>query len=86
MVHLQAQPTRKDASNRLKWKLKLVKGLYKRGYSQEEILELFRFIDWVMALPVELEDQFDEALSAFEEERQMQSITTIERRAELRVR
>jgi hypothetical protein len=81
MAHLQAQSTRKDPSSRLEWKLKLVKGLYERGYSREEILELFRFIDWVMALPVELEDRFDEELSAFEEERKMQYVTSIERRA-----
>ena len=81
MAHLQAQSTRQDPESRLEWKLKLVKGLYERGYSREEILELFRFIDWVMALPQELEDQFDDELSAFEEERKMQYVTSIERRA-----
>lgn len=63
-----------------------MKGLYERGYSREEILELFRFIDWVMALPQELEDRFDGELSAFEEERRMKYVTSIERRADLRAK
>jgi hypothetical protein len=53
-AHLQAQATRQNPEDRLKWKLRLVKGLYERGYDREGILELFRVIDWVMALPFEL--------------------------------
>lgn len=80
-AHLQAQATRQNPEDRLKWKLRLVKGLYERGYDREDILELFRFIDWVMALPVELADQFDDELSIFEEERQMPYVTSVERHA-----
>lgn len=83
VAHLQAQATDQDSEDRLQWKLKLVKGLYERGYDREDILELFRFIDWVMALPSELENQFNNELSAFEEERQMPYVTSVERRATL---
>jgi hypothetical protein len=83
VAHLQAQATDQDSEDRLQWKLRLVKRLYERGYDREDILELFRFIDWVMALPSELEKQFDDELSAFEEERQMPYVTSVERRATL---
>ena len=35
---------------------RMVKGLYARGYSRSQIVELFRFIDWIMVLPASLED------------------------------
>ncbi|NET58274.1 MAG: hypothetical protein F6K47_19585, partial [Symploca sp. SIO2E6] len=46
LAHLQAQATLQTPETRLQWKLRLVKGLYNRGYSKKDILELFRFIDW----------------------------------------
>jgi predicted transposase YdaD len=64
---------------RLRWKLRLVKGLYQRGFKQQDILELFRIIDWLMALPAEPEQQFKLELIAFEEERRMPYITSVER-------
>ena len=51
MADLKAQATRRDPNGRLQWKLTLVKMLYQRGYTKEDILELFRFIDWLMVLP-----------------------------------
>lgn len=86
LAHLQAQATDQDLEDRLQWKLRLVKGLYERGYDRKDILELFRFIDWVMALPSELENQFDNELSVFEEERQMPYVTSVERRAVLKAK
>ena len=86
ITHLQAQATRQNLEDRLQWKLRLVKGLYERGYDRKDILELFRFIDWVMALPIDLENQFDNELSAFEEERQMPYVSRFERRTTLKTR
>ncbi|CDH44692.1 hypothetical protein BN874_1840005 [Candidatus Contendobacter odensis Run_B_J11] len=42
----------------------LARSLYRRGYPRQEILELFRFIDWVLALPEFLEDQWTGRASA----------------------
>ena len=44
-------------------------------------MELFRFIDWVMALPPGLERQLDAEIETFETERGMKYVTGIERRA-----
>jgi len=79
MAHLKAQETRQDPNARLEWKFSLVKRLYERGYDREDILKLFRFIDWLLALPEELEDDFDQALAEYEEDRKMPYVTSVER-------
>ena len=58
--------------------------LYERGYTRQDVLELFRFIDWVMVLPPDLEKQLQVEFSHYEEERKMRYVTTIERWAENR--
>jgi hypothetical protein len=67
--HLQALATRRNPQERLRWKLRLVKGLYRRGFKRQDILELFHTIDWFLALSEGLEEQFKMELIAFEEER-----------------
>jgi hypothetical protein len=53
--------------------------LYERSYTRQDILELFRFIDWIMVLPAKLEARFQTALAHLEEETHMPYITSIER-------
>jgi hypothetical protein len=40
--------------------------LYERNYRREEIIDLYRFIDWVMTLPLELEQTFRQVLEGYE--------------------
>ncbi|MCP4362270.1 MAG: hypothetical protein GY796_30050 [Chloroflexi bacterium] len=54
--------------------------MYERGYTRCQILELFRFIDWIMTLSPELEADFQTAITAYEEEQKMQYVTAIERK------
>ncbi len=79
MAHLKTLATHRDAPERLRWKLSLIRSLYDGGYSKADILELFRIIDWLMALPEELTHSFDAAIERFEEEKQMPYVTSIER-------
>lgn len=79
MAHLKAQQTRKVQQERKTWKLSLSRRLYEQGYQQEQIIDLFRFIDWVMALPKELEKEFRQEINQYEEERRMRYVTSIER-------
>jgi hypothetical protein len=81
MAHLKTKATHRNPSNRLQWKLRLVRGLYERGLTREEILELFRFINWIMVLPDELSREFREELRSYEEAMRMRYVTTIERMA-----
>ena len=49
-------------------------------HPREEVLELFRFIDWLLNLPAELEQRFQDELEAYEATMSTPYVTTIERR------
>jgi hypothetical protein len=78
MAHLKAQETRADPESRLEWKLRLFRRLYGRGFLKQDILELFRFIDWLLWLPDELTQKFRQAVAEYEEEKRMPYVTSIE--------
>ncbi len=80
MAHLKTQATYQQGEDRLRWKINLLKHLYDRGYSRKDVLELMRFIDWIMVLPAELEESFQDEMQRYEEERHMQYVTSWERR------
>jgi len=79
LAHLKTQATRKNSSQRKENKLTLTRRLYEKGFSRQDILSLFRFIDWVMILELEEEQEFWQTLKSYEEERRMPYITTVER-------
>ncbi len=80
MAHLTSITTTKDDPERTTWKKKLMRMLYERGYSREDILNLYRFIDWVISLPEDLEIEFHERfIINLEKEWKMPYITTAER-------
>ena len=58
MTHLKAQETKKDKQSRKEWKLRLIRRLYEKGYNRDDIVNLFRFIDWMMVLPKGLDRSF----------------------------
>jgi hypothetical protein len=57
----------------------LTRGLYEKGYDRQEILDLYRFIDWILALPEAVEREFWQELQVFEEERKVTYVTNAER-------
>ena len=58
LAHLKARQTHDDPAGRHAWKVRLVRGLYERGFSPKDVRELFRLIDWLMELPALLEESF----------------------------
>ncbi|MGB5834770.1 MAG: transposase [Thiohalocapsa sp.] len=72
-------PNSQDGPTRKGWKLRLVRLLYQRGYTREQVLELFRILDWLLRLPEALEREFMHELIAFEEQAKMPYVTSIER-------
>ncbi|MCP4111577.1 MAG: transposase [Desulfobacteraceae bacterium] len=80
MAHLRARQI-KDGRERKRWKLRLIRMLYERGYGRKHILELFRFIDWLLVLPENLEIQFRKELTQITEGDKMPYVTSIERLA-----
>jgi hypothetical protein len=79
LAHLKTLETKKDQQQRWYWKFQLTKELYQHGFSKTDILTLYRFIDWIMALPKELEETCHQAIYKFEEELAMPYITYAER-------
>ena len=79
MAHLKTQQTRKKLQERKTWKFSLIRRLYELGLVEQDIRNLYRFIDWVMILPRKLETEFWEQFKQFEQENCMSYITTGER-------
>jgi hypothetical protein len=81
MAHLAAQETRNLPSDRFVSRLTITRRLYEIGYQKEEIVDLYRFINWIMWLPEEMERKFETELQRYEESANMEYISSIERRA-----
>lgn len=84
MAQLQAQQTRKNGVQRLASKTQIARLMYRHQYDRENVLQLFRLIDWMMALPAELEPAFEQAMITIEQEHKMAFVTSIERLGEKR--
>ena len=62
-AHLAAQATADDLTARQEFKWALTRRLHERGYEWQDILELFRLLDWLLVLPDELEVAFRQKLT-----------------------
>jgi hypothetical protein len=81
MAHLKSKATKQDPAARAQWKWTVVRGLYRRGYGRSDILELFRLIDWMMVLPEELQQEFNQRVKQATEETEMPLLSHMELRA-----
>jgi hypothetical protein len=79
MAHRKTQDTTQSAPDRLQWKLRLIKGLYQRGYSRQDIIKIFEVLDRMMGLPKPLQLTLRDEIRRFEEEKQMPYISSIGR-------
>ena len=80
MAHIHTKNTKHKPNERFELKWRLTRMLYERGYSKRDIFNLYRFINWMMALPDQLERKLDERIAEYEEEQKMPYITSMERR------
>jgi len=78
MAHLKSLEV-KQGNQRKYWKLELVKSLYLRGWERAIVIQLFRFVDWIITLPKELETSFWDDVKQLEKEKAMRYMTTGER-------
>ncbi len=81
MAHLAALNTTSDRNERKVQKLALVRRLYEQGLEEQDVINLFAFIDWMMTLPAELEAEFDREVQQLEARQSMKYVTSIERNA-----
>jgi hypothetical protein len=78
-AHLSAQIAGKDVRVGYEKKLSLIKSLYSRGYGREDIVQLFRIIDWFIGLPSQEEEELWQEILSLEEDGNMPYITSVER-------
>jgi len=78
MAHLTTMRTLGKPQMRQQGKWDLVRRLLEKGYDQEDIRKLFRVIDWMMTLPEELQQSFEERLNRYQQERQMPLLSHME--------
>jgi len=78
-AHRVAQQGVREPAKRKIGKWELTRRLYERGYSKEDILKLYRLIDWLIRLPEELAVVFRRELMEYEDQLHMPYITSIER-------
>ncbi len=78
-AHLNTLRTRRDLGERKRLKLGLIKRVFDKGYDREQIGKLFKLVDWLMTLSVELDIEFKRELSECNLENVMPYITSIER-------
>ncbi len=79
LADLDTQETRQDQGERKDRKFRLIKRLRERGWSETQVRQLFKLIDWMMELPEPLAGEFWKQLKQHEEKEHMPFITTPER-------
>jgi hypothetical protein len=79
MAHLKTKETSKDPASRKEWKFRLVRLLFERGFDADRVRKLFRFIDWIMSLPKELNESLWQDVQKVQQEKRMPYITSVER-------
>ncbi len=79
LAYLHTRATHSDMNARYRVKCRLMRLLYARQWDRESIHQFFLVIDWMMALPPELETQLSYFISDLEEEQEMEYVSSIER-------
>ncbi|WP_413171278.1 hypothetical protein [Anabaena azotica] len=78
MAHLKTKATTGNLTEREQWKWTLIRGLYDRGLTKEQIVKLFKIIDKMMTLSEQLQRKLVNKINSFEEERKMPFISPTE--------
>ena len=81
MAHLKTKSTTSNLTEREEWKWLLVRSLYEKGLNKFDIINLFKFIDKMMTLPPELQQNLESKINQYEEEQKMEFLSTMEERA-----
>ncbi|MEO5334050.1 MAG: DUF4351 domain-containing protein, partial [Magnetococcus sp. YQC-5] len=84
LAHMQAKKTKGQMASRYQVKIKLIRSLQQRGFSHQQAIDLLRFIDWVLHLPKELDEQLMAEIIESEETQNMPYISSFERIGEER--
>ncbi len=70
---------KQEAEERLATKFELTRNLYRLGWSGQDIRALYKFIDWIITLPPDLDLVYNDKILKIEEELGVHHVTTAER-------
>ena len=84
LAHLRSLETKRAPNKRMNAKLQLIRLMRVRGYTKKQIADLLRFIDWVLTLPRELEDELTFTLEKEDPMKRKKYVTSWERMGEER--
>jgi hypothetical protein len=78
-VQLAANETHGDPKGRFWRKLEISKRLYAKGFDARRVLALFEFLDGMLRLPDDMDEEFHDKLTELKEEQDMKYVTSFER-------
>ena len=78
LAQLVILATLRNPQHRLEKKVFLTRQLFNHGWDKNRIVELFKFIDWLIALPEDFKLQYHQATQQIEEEESMGYVSTAE--------
>jgi len=81
LIQLRKIQAGRDVQQRYRFKLAFIRELYSRGSERDDILKLFRFMDYILRLPDDLASRFRSELESIEEKLSMPYVTSVERLA-----
>lgn len=79
LAQLASIETKESPETRFQVKSSLTRKLYERGLDRDAILNFYKFVDWVLALPKALSIRYNDLVHQIEEEKAVAYITTAER-------
>ncbi len=68
LAYLRLIEAKEDAEKKYLWKKALIADLYQKRFAREDIIALFRFIDWIIRMPADMEENFREEIKKIKTE------------------
>ncbi len=79
MAYLKTLETKGNDQERYSWKKHFLSELFNYGMDRKTLSAVYNFIDWLMTLPKELDDEIYEEVIQIEKEHKMATLSTAER-------
>lgn len=79
LAHLKTLASKKDVQLRFNYKEEITKKMLERGFSEYNIYSLLKFIDTMMTLPFDLEQEFMDKIYDYMEEKKMPTLAPFEK-------
>lgn len=80
-AHLLTQQTRRQPVKRFAAKWTLTRLLYERRWDRQRVIDLFNVIDWMMAIPPQLQDELAINIGELERKMEMPYMNSFEKKA-----